>query len=200
MRTARPSRSARRRSARCIRRRPQASGADSPIDPKTASPAGGAKRPRVKARAGSIEKRAGSASHSGAYSNTTISLPRTRPQRIRKRRLELAIHSFGGASLGATQERRAGRTPAQRALQSEFAHQSPHRTASHCEPRALDLPDLARAIGLKVLPVTPERRSSMSGGSFCSHRGSRLGSGSRALCSQYVDGAIRKTAQIGSTL
>src|SRR5258708_13043243 len=42
-----------------------------------ACPAGGAKPPRVNARAGSIEKRSGSASHSGAYSKTTVSLPRT---------------------------------------------------------------------------------------------------------------------------
>src|SRR4051794_30135285 len=60
-----------------MRRRPHVSGAESPIDPKMACPAGGAKPPRVNARAGSIEKRSGSASHSGAYSNITISLPRT---------------------------------------------------------------------------------------------------------------------------
>src|SRR6185312_8643514 len=72
----RPSRSANRRSARCMRRRPQVSGAESPMDPKIACPAGGAKPPRVNARAGSIEKRSGSASHSGAYSKTTVSPPR----------------------------------------------------------------------------------------------------------------------------
>src|SRR5579885_629877 len=60
-----------------MRRRPQVSGAESPMDPKMACPAGGAKPPRVNARAGSIEKRSGSASHAGAYSKTTVSLPRT---------------------------------------------------------------------------------------------------------------------------
>src|SRR6202034_623589 len=74
----RPSLSARRRSERCIRRRPQVSGAESPMEPKMAWPGGGAKPPRVSLRAGSIEKRSGSSSHSGTYSTTTVSLPRTR--------------------------------------------------------------------------------------------------------------------------
>ncbi len=55
-RTERPSRSASRRSARCISCRPQVSGAESPMEPKIASPAGGANVPRVSARAGSREK------------------------------------------------------------------------------------------------------------------------------------------------
>ena len=77
-RTARPSRSAIRRSARCISLRPQVSGAESPMDPKVASPTGGANAPRVSARAGSSEKRSGSPSHVASYSKRMISPPRVR--------------------------------------------------------------------------------------------------------------------------
>src|SRR6185437_3782414 len=50
----------------------------SPIEPKIASPAGGAKAPRVKASAGSSEKRSGSSSHVPSYSKRIASVPRAR--------------------------------------------------------------------------------------------------------------------------
>src|ERR1700733_913560 len=58
-------------------RRPQVSGAESPMDPKRAWPAGGANPPWVNASAGSIEKRSGSVSQSGVYSKTIVSFPCT---------------------------------------------------------------------------------------------------------------------------
>src|SRR5580704_14175406 len=89
-----------------MRRRPQVSGAESPIDPKMACPAGGAKPPRVNARAGSIENRSGSASHSGAYSKTTVSLPRTLLLRARptgRVRPSMSIWTSMSAMIGRRQ-------------------------------------------------------------------------------------------------
>ena len=48
------------------------------MEPKVNSPAGGAKAPRVRARAGSNENRSGSASHAPSYSKRMVSVPRTR--------------------------------------------------------------------------------------------------------------------------
>src|SRR5437667_11392544 len=57
-------------------RRPQVSGAESPIDPKIAWLRDVGKTPRVKVRAGSIEKRLSLASHASSYSNVTVSARR----------------------------------------------------------------------------------------------------------------------------
>lgn len=58
--------------------RPQVSGAESPMEPKVASPAGGVNVPRVRARAGSRENRSWSSSHLPSYSKRMVSAPRTR--------------------------------------------------------------------------------------------------------------------------
>src|SRR6185437_55231 len=80
VRILRPSRWAKRRSARCMSWRPHVSGAESPIEPKVADPAGGAKAPRVSIKAGSSEKASGAPSQAPSYSNKMVSAPRARLQ------------------------------------------------------------------------------------------------------------------------